>query len=260
MDNEILDENTSLKSAPEEYVMTVEEAEEITQSIKSAATATYILLQRAHEEKAWKALGYDTWANYVEEEFKFSRARSYQILSQANVIREISESADVELYLTEKEAKILKKELPKITEKIKNETEGLSDEDRLKQANGILKEEIQHQMATDKDTYDESKDIDAMLAEDNDSDESYSGNNFTDGDYKKGADKWGPTEENTISEVEEANFYIQNLGSTLSIFEALPKASSLTSLMDSSEEEKIQMRNKVKYAISWLKEFENSLE
>ena len=37
-------------------------ARELTDAIKSAATATWILIAQAHEGKAYLALGYSTWA------------------------------------------------------------------------------------------------------------------------------------------------------------------------------------------------------
>jgi hypothetical protein len=102
------------------------EAREITEAIRSAATATYILLAQAHMGKAYKALGYETWADYVKNEFQLSTARSYQLLDLSKAVKMIEEAAPegTTIKLTEAQARGIKKELPKITEQIREETEG----------------------------------------------------------------------------------------------------------------------------------------
>ena len=139
MANEIINEEGEVLALE----LDVNAAKELTESIKSTATATCLLLQQAHDKKAWKTLGYKTWAEYIENEFKFTRVRSYQLLAQASVIKEISEASDTEIFLTEKEAKLIKKELPKITAKVSDETKGLdTDGKRKEKTTAILKEEI----------------------------------------------------------------------------------------------------------------------
>lgn len=104
--------------------MTEEEATEITGAIRSTITATYVLLYRAHEGKAYKALGYDTWKDYIAEEFDFSVQRSYQLLDLAKTV-EIIESVTpdgTDVSLTESQARDIKRELPKITERVQAET------------------------------------------------------------------------------------------------------------------------------------------
>jgi hypothetical protein len=72
-----------------EYEMSEGKAREITDAIRAAASATYILLHQAHNGKAYKALGYDTWAEYVKHEFDISASRSYQLLDLAKAIQMI---------------------------------------------------------------------------------------------------------------------------------------------------------------------------
>ena len=115
-------------------------AKQLTNDIKSTSTALYVLLKRAHDTKAWKALGYNSWTEYIEKEFEFSRARSYQLINQANVIEEINEASGVELYLTESEARSIKKRLPEITEKLE-EVKDFDDEEEAKErAREIIEE------------------------------------------------------------------------------------------------------------------------
>lgn len=118
------------------------EARELTEAIRSAATATYILLAQAHEGKAYKALGYDTWASYVKEEFDISTQRSYQLLDLSKVIKTLESSAPdgTEVKLTEAQARDIKRELPKITERIQEETKDLSPEEAGDVIDGIIDE------------------------------------------------------------------------------------------------------------------------
>lgn len=237
-------------------ILTEAEAKDLTASIKSTATATGLLLKKAHDQKAWKALGYNSWTEYIENEFKFTRARSYQLLAQANVIAEISEAAETETFLTEKEAKMIKKELPTITQKIKEEVKDIEDEDeRQDKTNEIVKSEIQRQMENDKDTYDESKDFDAMVEEDGGS--AQRDNSVGSGSGLDNRDRL--VDEDGPSEVEQANFYMENLQRTLSIMETFPKADVIANSSDLAEDEKIELRNRIKYAISWLENLRDSI-
>lgn len=116
------------------------EAREITEAIRSAATATYILLAQAHEGKAYKALGYDTWASYVKDEFEISPQRSYQLLDLSKVIKTIEGSAPdgTEVKLTEAQARDIKRELPKITERIQEETKDMSPAEARETIDSII--------------------------------------------------------------------------------------------------------------------------
>lgn len=122
--------------------MSETEAKEITEAIRSAATATYILLAQAHEGKAYKALGYETWASYVKEEFEISPQRSYQLLDLSKVIKTIEGSAPegTDVRLTEAQARDIKRELPKITERIVEETKDLSPDEARDKISDIIDE------------------------------------------------------------------------------------------------------------------------
>ena len=119
------------------------QARQITDAIRSAATATYILLAKAYEKKAHKALGYDTWEDYVNTEFDMSRARSYQLLNLNRVVQVIESATPegTEIKLTEAQARDIKRELPRITERIEQETSDLTPEEASERANEIVEEE-----------------------------------------------------------------------------------------------------------------------
>lgn len=69
--------------------MDEQQAREITESIKAASVAVYVLISKAHEGKAYKALGYSSFEEYVNTEFDLSRNRAYQLLNLSNTIKAI---------------------------------------------------------------------------------------------------------------------------------------------------------------------------
>lgn len=163
-DNDMLvtpDDSTSEDSgAPEDIValdmssddLNVSDAQEITDAIKSTVTATYVLLARAHEGRAYKALGYETWEDYVTTEFDFSTQRSYQLLDLAKTVRAIESVAPqgYESKLTEAQARDIKRELPKITERIAEETHGKSADESAEIIETVVQEAREQKKADQK--------------------------------------------------------------------------------------------------------------
>lgn len=96
-----------------------DEAQRITDEIRNHATAAWMLLMRAHQGRAWKALGYETWAAYVAAEFDMSRSRSYQVLDQARVILAIEEAVSTNVDIPEAHARELKADIPAVVERAK---------------------------------------------------------------------------------------------------------------------------------------------
>lgn len=117
-----------------------EQARQITHSIRDAAEVIWILIARAHAGKAWKALGYDSWEDYVKSEFNMSRSRSYQLLDQAKVISEIEAALPKgsEVKISEAAARELKVVLEEAVPEIRKATEGLDKEEAVKVAEDIL--------------------------------------------------------------------------------------------------------------------------
>lgn len=74
--------------------LTADEARELTSQIKGTAERMYSLLLRAHEGRAWSALGYESWRDYAMAEFGMSQSHAYRLLDQARVIREIEAASD----------------------------------------------------------------------------------------------------------------------------------------------------------------------
>lgn len=120
-----------------------DEARSITDTIRNAVDVVWMLIARAHAGHAWEALGYETWGDYVREEFNMSRSRSYQLLDQARVVAEI-ESAVPEgtvVSITEAAARDLKGVLEEVVPEIRERTAGLDPED----ASDVLAEIVEEQ-------------------------------------------------------------------------------------------------------------------
>ena len=146
-DLEIIDLEDAELEEPEEFVrgegeLSKDKARELTNAIKAAAEATYVLLARAHQGKAYKALGYSTWADYVNQEFEISTQRSYQLLNLSKTIEALEAAAPegTEVKLTEAQARDIKRELPSITSKIAEETEDLDSDAAAERIDEIVQE------------------------------------------------------------------------------------------------------------------------
>ncbi|MEX1118777.1 MAG: hypothetical protein WEB60_08280 [Terrimicrobiaceae bacterium] len=67
-------------------------ARDLTDRINKTSEDLAGMLQRAHDGKAWQALGYATWNDYVAGELKFSKQQSFRLLDMANIRKELAES------------------------------------------------------------------------------------------------------------------------------------------------------------------------
>lgn len=220
-----------------EVLMTKEEAVELTQSIQSTTTALYVLIKKAHDNKAWLAMGYDSWASYIENEFNFSRARSYQLINQANVIEEINEASGVELYITEREARSIKKKLPEITKKLETEVKGadLTSEEAEEKAREII---------------DETKEEMDMVNKYNNGGQYYDG--YAEDEEDNGAmEEWTPANVDKILKDEDL-FYYNHLMTTLEIFKSMPAADKFGKTLRNSTKDTKEVLEKAENAFSWL--------
>lgn len=156
--------------------LTSDEARALTDTIRNAVDVLWVLIVKAHSGKAWAALGYDTWADYVQQEFNMSRSRSYQLLDQARVVQEIEAALPegTKVSISEAAARDLKGVLEEVVPEIKERTEGLDPDE----ASDILDEIV----AEKRERLKEEKD--AALA-DAELDDEYFGAEFDD-DYSGG--------------------------------------------------------------------------
>jgi hypothetical protein len=66
------------------------EARKFTDSIRADLTALWEKIVEAHDRQAWAALGYETFTDYVHEEFGWAKAHAYRVLNAGQVIAELS--------------------------------------------------------------------------------------------------------------------------------------------------------------------------
>ena len=248
-----------------EFEMSEGKAREITDAIKAAATATYVLLEQAHSGKAHKALGYATWADYVQAEFSISASRSYQLLDLSKTIQlleEVSPEGTV-IKLTEAQARDIKRELPKITEQVRNETDGLDPEEAGEAVDRII-EDIREQKKADEaaiqererglseaeqDGYHRGLEAagDSILAQNPE------GSAASGGNYGEVPDDDGLE---VLSPQDKVNLY--NFLNVLSGLTALPDPEEFISVVPAGREEEIS--NQLNEASSWINRFSNLWE
>lgn len=123
--------------------LSLEEARELTERIRSTAEQLWALLARAHAGRAWLALGYPSFEAYVREEFGISRSRAYQILDQAKVIQAIEAATPpgTSVHVTEAEARDIKPVLDShVLPEISKRTQGLSTDEASAVVNDIIDE------------------------------------------------------------------------------------------------------------------------
>ena len=73
-----------------------DEAEALTTEIRATGNRLWMLVAVAHERKAWRALGYDSWKTYVAAELQITEARSFQLVDTGKVMLAIADAAGVD--------------------------------------------------------------------------------------------------------------------------------------------------------------------
>jgi len=63
-----------------------QEARLLTQRINTEMNQVCLLLAEAHERRAWAAVGYATWDEYVRNDLGSSRSQPYEILDEARAL------------------------------------------------------------------------------------------------------------------------------------------------------------------------------
>lgn len=105
-------------------------ARALTNQIKTTTTDLCRLLVQAHDRKAWRALGYKSWQEYVVVEFHMSRQRAYQLLDQAVVIDKVRAAAEMttSVDISEAEARDLKPHLDEVVATLAEVVVGVPDD------------------------------------------------------------------------------------------------------------------------------------
>ena len=87
--------------------MTKSCARDLTDRIRAGVSDVAEMLHRAHEGRAWVALGYRSWAEYCKAEFEMSSA-IYQLLDFVEIKQEIEKSPIVDSPQNESQTRALK--------------------------------------------------------------------------------------------------------------------------------------------------------
>lgn len=77
--------------------ITQAEAEKLTAEIKAWAGTLCVKVKEAFDRKAHRAMGYSTWAEYMQAEFDISRSRSYQLVAHAGVVEQLAVTAGIDV-------------------------------------------------------------------------------------------------------------------------------------------------------------------
>lgn len=277
LEGEISDESSEAREFGE---FSESKAREVTEAIKYAATATYALLYEAYSHKAHKALGYKTWASYVQDEFEMSKSRSYQLIAQAETIKSIEEIVPdgTDIKLTEAQVRDLKSELPRITEVIKQETTDMSPEEAEDFVNDLIRREREQAQA-------DQKAIEAKRkAEQQAEQEGYQnaledaadqmledGDGGRSGAYEEGGVVMEPDMPNDFGDNADSGFFEHevegNAGAmssenALNVYNFFNALSSLTSLPEPeyiidliSEDRKDEVDNQIEESAAWVNRF-----
>lgn len=103
------------------------EAQALTDRIRSHIDAAWADITKAYEGKAWKALGYSSWGDYVKAEFDITRQHSYKLIDQGRVIHELEKAAGSSVahvrQISARDTAAVKDVLPAVTAEIRERVE-----------------------------------------------------------------------------------------------------------------------------------------
>jgi len=109
--------------------MTKEAARDLTNQINEASEDLAHMLQTAHDNGAYTALGYETWRAYVKAELKFSERRSFQLLDFAEIQDQLAQGVNI-CSLASVDLQPLTPTIPPITEAAARELKPVAAENR----------------------------------------------------------------------------------------------------------------------------------
>ncbi len=123
------------------YVCDEAEARDLTDQIKSSHEKTWRLILRAHEWKAWAALGHNSWRDYVVAEFGLSQSAAYRMLDTGRVIEAIEQASGVSQgwEISDAAAGDLKPHLDKVTEAVAAAVADIPEDQRPAAAAAAIK-------------------------------------------------------------------------------------------------------------------------
>lgn len=124
---------TSVRSGgignPPASTMTAADARALTDRIRARLGEVSLALLEAHDRRAWAAIGYGSWADYVSREFGLSRSRSYELLDHARISIALGRAAGLSgpATITPRTACRIKPAVPALLVRLRKETAGLEE-------------------------------------------------------------------------------------------------------------------------------------
>jgi len=120
-------------------------ARQLTERIRAAAHTAHrlcSLLVEAHERRAWVALGYPTWSEYIRTEFRLSRSRSYELLEHGRVVRDLESATGLSGIpdISPHAAAQIKPHLDEVVQAIRARCRGLPPEGIARVADQVVRE------------------------------------------------------------------------------------------------------------------------
>jgi hypothetical protein len=134
---------SAAEARPEFPALTFDEAQALTQEIRSTTVQLWALVLRAYEGHAWRVLGYRSWRAYVTREFQLSQSYAYRLLDHARVIRTLEAATNSPMgeIVTERRARALKPHIEDVAVQVGNSVvAGATPAEALEQAERALKE------------------------------------------------------------------------------------------------------------------------
>lgn len=253
--------------------LTYDEAKNLTESIRATADVLYVLIQRAHAGKAWLALGYSSFGDYVNEEFDISRSRAYQLLNQANFIQQIESVAPegTRISLNEASVRDLRDSIESLLPEIQEATKNLSPEEAEAAISELVdarRAELRNQeiMGGDGASYDEE------LAADQQDRDGFSGGgsggNYEGGGHNGEVTSSAPSFDPDMEGVESLFSFSNDPKETRirleSVYDLYGALAALKSMPDFDEiiewipeERRVQVQSALPIALAWLTRFED---
>lgn len=135
-----------------------DQARALTEAIRSSASRTWVLLEKAHRDAVHVALGYGSWSDYCRSEFDMTKQNAYLLLDQARVIGELAESSALDpssVHISGRAAQDIKGDLPALSQRIAERTAdevpaGASAEVETETKRRIIEEEVERTRQTKK--------------------------------------------------------------------------------------------------------------
>lgn len=125
--------------------LTIDDAQNITQAIRSTSEALWWLLYVAHSTKSYQQEGYKTWKSYIEDNMTISLSTANALVTQGTVIDAITSSAPegVNVHFTQAQSRDLKKVLDKVSATISEQTKDKTPEEAEEIIEEIVSENLQ---------------------------------------------------------------------------------------------------------------------